>query len=310
MKLSNIQHVLAVADAGSLRGGSRELGITQPCMSRSIRDTENELGVSLFTRHGHGVTLTPMGRLFVQRATAIQSEIRRLGEEIEQAKGQFSGQVAVAMSGAASVALLPSVLKKFETKYPGALLKLTESLFQPVEKQIHSGEIDFFVGPIYENLTKTSLLIEKLFDNYRIIVMRKGHPLAGAKTLSDLRTARWIQPSFAHQRDESDFGAMFESAGLPPPEIAVRMNSAMMLMLAVANTDLLTILPIQWLDMVVDRSQIDFVQLPEVMPAAPVCIVRRGDLPLTPLAERLCDITRAAGLNYGRKLAQRRGAGK
>jgi LysR family transcriptional regulator of abg operon len=213
MKLSNIRDILAVAEAGSLRGASRQLGITQPSMTRSIRDTENELGVSLFTRHGHGATLTHMGQLFVQRASAIQSELRRIFEEIEQAKGGTSGQVSVAMSTAANIALMPTMLKTFQAEYPKVLLKFTESLlFQPIESQILSGEIDFFVGPVHDTPIKTPLVVEKLFDNQFIVIARKGHPLAHAKTLPDLQGARWIRPLFANPRNKPEFEAMFQRA--------------------------------------------------------------------------------------------------
>lgn len=306
MKLSNITHILAVVEAGSLRGGSRYLGISQPSMSRSIRDIENELGVPLFIRHGYGVTLTSMGEIFVRRATMIQSEIRRISEEIEQTRDNFVGEVSVAMSSAASLALMPTMLKEFDADYPQALLKLKESLFQPIEAQIHSGEIDFFVGPIHEGVIKTSLVSEKLFDNERIVVARKGHPLTGVKTLGELRGARWIRPSFANSRDEADFDAMFERAGLSTPDIAVQLRSSMMILMAVANTDLLTIVPIQWLDFAAEYRQIEVVPISDIMPAAPVCIVHRADLPLTPLAEKVSDITRKAGLNHGLRLAERK----
>src|SRR5579885_1773467 len=273
MKLSSIRDILAVVEAGSLRAASRQLGITQPSITRSIRDTENELGLSLFTRHAHGVTLTEMGRLFVQRAKAIQSELRHIVEDLEQAKGRFTGQVSVAMSAAASIALMPSILSTFQSQYPLALLRLTESLFQPIESQIVSGEIDFFVGPIYEDHT-TSLLVEKLFENRRIVIARNGHPLAGAKTLAELRDAELIRPSFSNVRDEAYFETMFERAGLPRPKIAAQSRSAMITLLAVANSNLLTILPVQWLEFMPAGERLVAINLGESLKAAPVCIVR------------------------------------
>src|SRR3546814_1048226 len=78
--------ILAVAEAGSLRAASRKLGITQPTMTRSIRDTENELGHVLFKRNANGVVPTEMGRIFVRRAIAIQAELRKIHEELTQAK--------------------------------------------------------------------------------------------------------------------------------------------------------------------------------------------------------------------------------
>lgn len=298
MKLSHIRDVLAVAEAGSLRAASRQLGITQPSISRSIREAEHELGLSLFTRRTDGVTLTDMGRIFVRRATTIQSELRRVREELEQAKGNDVGEVSVAMASASSIALMPAILPGFQKAYPHALLKITESLFQPVERDILSGEIDFFVGPLDEGLSTTSLLVERLFDNRRVVFARLGHPSAGATTLAELRGARWIRPSFSTRYGEADFDTMFERAGLPQPEIVMHTRSALMTLLAVANSDLLTVLPDQWLDFAPASGRVQAITLAEPLHAAPVCTVRRGDVPLTPLAERLYDLTRKAGLNY------------
>lgn len=292
MKLSNIRDILAVAETGSLRAASRRLGITQPTMTRNIRDAENELGVSLFTRHAQGVTLTEMGRLFVRRAAAINAELRHISEQLEQAKGRFTGEVSVAMSAAASVALLPAVLGKFQKQYPRALLKLAESLFQPVEMSVLSGEVDFFVGPIYELPAAPSLLVEKLFDNRRIVIAREGHKLSGARSLEELQGARWIRPSFSDHRDEADSEAMFERAGMPTPEIVMHTRSMMMTLIAVTRSDLLTILPMQWLEFAHADHQIQAIDIENGLQAAPVCIVRRSDLPLTPLAERFCDMMR------------------
>ena len=308
MKLSHIRDVLAVAEAGSLRAASRQLGITQPSITRSIRDTEHELGVTLFIRRANGVTLTEMGEIFTRRATAVQSELRRVREELEQAKGNHVGQVSVAMGIASSIALMPAILPGFQKTYPHALLKVTESLFQPIEHDILSGEIDFFVGPLDQMLSTTSLLVEKLFDNRRVVVARQDHPLAGATTLAELRGARWIRPSFSTRYGEADFETMFERAGLPQPEIVMHTRSALATLLAVSHSDLLTVLPTQWLDFSHTAERVQAIALTEALHSAPVCIVRRGDMPLTPLAEHLCDLTRKAGLNYGMKLADRSGS--
>ena len=298
MKLSHIRDVLAVAEAGSLRAASRQLGITQPSITRSIRDTENELGLSLFTRRATGVTLTEMGRIFVRRATAIQNELRRVREELEQAKGNYIGEVSIAMSIASSIALMPSILPNLRKEFPHVLLKVSESIFQAVEQDILSGRIDFYVGPMDEDLSQTSLMVEKLFDNRRMVLARRGHPLSGARTLAELRDAQWIRPSFTTRLGEADFDQMFERAKLPPPEIVMHTQSALMTLLAVAHSNLLTVLPKQWLDFAPTAVGLQTIALEETLHAAPVCIVRRSDLPLTPLAERLCDLTRRAGLNY------------
>jgi LysR family transcriptional regulator, regulator of abg operon len=305
MKLSNIRDIIAVAETGSLRAASRKLGITQPTMTRSIRDTEDELGVVMFERNVQGVVPTEMGQIVIRRAIAIQAELRKIHEGLSQARGELSGEVSVAMSGAASIVLIPAVLQKFEEKYPKALLKLTEAFFDGVEADVLSGEVDFYVGPFHSDAAKKPLRVETLFENRRSIVARKGHPLANAASLEELRDARWVRPSLSDHRDETDFEAVFEEANLPPPNVVVHAQSAVMTKLAVANSDLLTILPPQWSDLSLHGQNLFTLASHATFHAAPVCIIRRSDLPLTPLAEAFYDMVQKAGQNYQRQLERR-----
>src|SRR3546814_16326884 len=100
-----------------------------------------------------------MVRIFVRRAIAIQAELRKIHEELTQAKGEFTGQVSVAMSGVASIAIIPAVLRKFETKFPRALLKLTETLFPRAEADYLPGAVAFFVGPFHPDSPPRFLLV-------------------------------------------------------------------------------------------------------------------------------------------------------
>jgi len=300
MKLSHLRDVLAVAGSGSLRAASRHLGIAQPVITRNIRDIENELGVALFERHARGVRLTGMGEVFVRRASLVEAELRRAREEIEQLKGNLIGRVSLAASTAASIALLPRALTNFRREYPGALVKVSESLFQPVESDILDGAIDLYVGVFDEETFASQFVVEKLFDNQRVIVARNGHPLAGARRLADLAGAEWVRPTLSTRSSEADFERMFERAGLPLPEIVMHSRSTLITLMMVASSDLLTILPKQWLELAMAAGQFQSLEVEDPLVAAPVCIVRRRDAPLTPMAERLCDLIRRAGLNYGR----------
>ena len=73
MKLSALRDFLAVAERGSLRAAARHVSGSQPAMSRSIQELERELGVVLFERSPNGVQLTPMGLVFLRRASTVRS---------------------------------------------------------------------------------------------------------------------------------------------------------------------------------------------------------------------------------------------
>ena len=307
MKLSHLRDVLAVADHGSIRAAGRRLGTTQPAITRSIREIEQELGVALFERHAKGVRLTEMGRAFVRRAEAVQSEVRRAREEIDQLKGSATGEVSVALSTATIMSVMPRAMTSFRKRYPDAVLKIHESFFQPIEKDLLSGRIDLYVGPLDPATGAALLMIEPLFENYRVIVGRKGHPLAGARSLEELAGARWVRPTLSTHIVEGDFEEMFARAGMPRPNIVLNARSALITMLAMGSSDLLTVVPRQWLDLPLLADVIEPLTLPPLY-AAPISIVRRKDMPLTPIAEYLCDMMRRVGVQYAHQLAQGKAA--
>ena len=297
MKLSQLRDVVAVAETGSLRSAGRMLGIAQPAITRSIREIEHELGVILFERHAKGVRLTEMGRTFVRRAESVQAELRRAKEEIAQLQGHQTGEVSLAVSTASAMSLLPKALQNFHKAYPEAVLKISESFFAPIERDLLSGRIDFYVGPFDQGSTANSFIVEQLFSNQRRVVARRGHPLAKASSFAELAEARWIRPATADRTTEGDFDIALAGLGLPNPRIVVQSRSALLTILTVANTDLLTVLPQQWLEFPLTAPLVEALDLPTFR-AAPMCIVRRHDMPLTPLAERMCDEMRRVGTHY------------
>ena len=297
MKLTHFRDVLAVAELGSIRAAGRRLGTSQPAITRSIRELEHELGVSLFERHAKGIRLNDMGQVFVRRASAVQEELRRVREEIEQLKGGTTGEVSIALSTATIMSLMPRAISEFRRRFPEVVLKIHESFFQPVEKNLLSGEIDLYVGPLDPAKATSQFAVEPLFDNYRQIVARRGHPLAAAQTLQELTGAAWVRPTLSSHIVEGDFEEMFVAAGLPRPNIVVNARSALITMLAVAYSDLLTVVPRQWADLPVLKGVVEPLALPPLA-AAPIAIVRRLDMPLTPVAEYMCDMIRRVGVQY------------
>jgi len=298
MKLTQIRDLLAVAEAGSLRAAGRHLGVAQPVITRSIRELEQELGTSLFERHAKGVKLTVTGETFVRRLRLVDAELRRAREEISQMEGSNLGHVSIALSTATCMSLLPKTVSAFARRYPDATLKISESLFQPIENYLARGEIDFWIGPLEPSGVSPQFVVEKLFDNTRRVVARRGHPLASARTLSELTEARWVRPTLSTRTTEADFELMFRTAGLPPPKIAMHSRSSLVTALTVANTDMLTVLPQQWIEFAPMAHMYQALDLEEDMPVAPTCMVRRNGLPLTPIAEYLSDLLRKAAGNY------------
>ena len=244
MKFNALRDFLAVAERGSLRAAARHLDSAQPAISRSIQELEKELGVVLFERRATGVVLTPLGQSFHRRAVAVFEELRRAREEIEQLQGAVHGRLRVALSSVGHIALLPHALRPFRQRYPGVTLDIIDAVYPNAEAGLRDGSIDFYVGPAPSD-TPSDLLVEKLCDNTRIIVGRKGHPLAGETSLRALVDAEWITTSITHKAEE-ELGPLFAQHGLPPPKLVMQAHSALTFLTSMASSDLLMMLPMQW----------------------------------------------------------------
>ncbi len=214
MKLHHIRDVVAVAERGSLRSASRHLNLAQSAITRSIRELEQELGAMLFERRAKGAVLTPVGEAFVRRAKGIQLDLQRAREEVEQMKGAVAGNVSIGLTTAAHIALLPRVVEPFRRRFPEVKLRLFEVAFPVAEAGLQDGTLDFYIGPFMEESKPVELITELLFENRRIVVGRRGHPLSFATSLSDLSTARWISSSVTLDSD-AEFYPLFERHGLP-----------------------------------------------------------------------------------------------
>lgn len=291
MKLSQMRDVVAISERGSLRAAARHLQLAQPALTRSVQELERELGIPLFERRARGMILTPMGEAFVRRATAVLSEVRRARDEVEQLHGGTRGRVVAGLSIAAHLALLPNALKPFRTRYPHVQLHIIEGWYPTMEAGLSDGSVDFYVGPQPERPPPSELIQEKLFDNVRIILGRRGHPLTSARSLQDLTAAEWATTSVTFNAEE-EMGALFKQYSLPPPRLALRSQSAVTLMVSLANSDLLAMVPIQWTELVAVNGALAAIPVKEILPAPAIVTVRRAGLPLTPAAEFMLDLLR------------------
>jgi DNA-binding transcriptional LysR family regulator len=305
MKLNHLRHVVMVADKGGLRAAARQLGVAQPAITRSIAEAEKAIGAPLFERSARGAVLTAVGERFLVRAAAILAELERAQEEASQMLGEGVGKVRVVLSTAPHLALLPQALGPFRTKFPNVTLTLREGLFTRVHHEVEDGTLDFYVGPLYEAALPASLKSELVFENRRVILCRKGHPLRHATALRQLTQAQWISTTVTENMD-AELGPAFQAQGLPSPAIKLHAQSSLTMTLAAAHSDLMVMVPQQWLDFPTTRELLDQVHVREPLAAPAIYAVRRRRLPLTPAAQYLYDLLLRYGQEIGARRAQRR----
>ena len=284
MKFNQLRDFVAVAEAGSLRGASRALGLAQPAITRSIRELERALSAQLFTRESRGVRLTPVGQDFLPRALAILGDIRRAQEAVQQRQNSVEGELVVAFSVASHFSLLPAVLPPFRRRFPGVRLRLIEGLYPALESSLRNGQVDHYVGPVPPGRVPPDLQVTKLFDNERVVVARRGHPLSGARRLADLAGAVWLTTSVTRATGD-ELLSVFIDRGLPPPVLGGQGQSALSILTLMLHADLLAMMPVQWVRSPVFGRYLAELPLDESFPAPPITLVHKAGLGHTPAAE-------------------------
>jgi LysR family transcriptional regulator, regulator of abg operon len=230
----HLRDFIAIASSRSLRSAASSLGLTQPAISRSLQELEEELGVPLVERHAKGVSLTAAGDKFLLRAQIAMESIRRGCDEARQFHGDVRGTVAVSLTSAAVLGLLAYAYPLFRRAWPAINLRFVGGQFPSVEPRLREGELDFYVGPRPERALGTGYTVLRLAGNERIIMARKGHPLSAAQSLAELVGAEWLIAGMRGPVEE-EFAAMFSAHGLPSPPVHTRAESMLVLISLLAS---------------------------------------------------------------------------
>ncbi|MEO1225419.1 MAG: LysR family transcriptional regulator [Pseudomonadota bacterium] len=173
-----LPYFLSIAETGSLTRAARERALTQPALSRKMRQLEEGLNVQLFIRHTRGVELTAAGRILLRRARLIEAESRYAIDEIELLKGGATTSVRLTAGPVWCMSVLPQAIAAVKAAYPQFSAEIEMSGGVGQVEAVASGEIDMWAGALDVNLCRQFDLVhvEPLTVDYQIFAPA-DHPL-------------------------------------------------------------------------------------------------------------------------------------
>lgn len=275
MKLTALQAFVAAIDDGSLRKAAVRLGLSQPALSKMLRELELELGASLVERSTRGVLPTAQGKVLYERASAAARELSRAVEEIGQLGGRMVGELSVTAVPLAVMLLIPEALRTFGREFPEMRLRISEELYIAQLARLRNREADVALGPIPQDLAQGEFQVEPLIPIAMVAVVRKGNPLARVRRLAELQDARWVYTGTAG--DTGYARELFIRNGLPPPPAAATVNSTLALLALVGAGDFVGLLPAQVAEHPLAAHYVDILQLEEGPLALTLGAMVRGD---------------------------------
>ena len=301
MKLNQLRDLIAIAEHGSLRAAARALDLSAPALVKSINGLEAELHVPLLVRSSRGVALSEYGKRFLHRARLIDAETRKAADEIAELRGQFEGAISVGASPTPSITLLPDVLLQFRRRFPTVRVNIVGGLYHTHLSSIRAGAMDLALGPIPDAGLDAAFRTEGLFLNDVVIAARKGHPLAGARSLRDLAGCEWILTGPDTQGPGAAIFDAFRRHGLEPPRRVIQCDITWTLHTLLLESDLLCALPRHLLEREPLSALLRAVEVREELPRYMVSLIYRSDAPLLPTAAHFATLLRRQARHVERR---------
>lgn len=187
LELKHLRSAVAAADCGSLRQAAELLRLQQSTLSRSIRQIEHGLGVTIFERSSGGVKPTPAGRSVLRLARTILEEFDALIATAKSVQNSETGRLAIGFCTSLSAGNLQASLLDFKQRFPQIDLATVERSRTSLATALRSGVLDIIIstGSLPLLGSKTMLL----WSERVLVVVPEDHPLTARETVywTDLR---------------------------------------------------------------------------------------------------------------------------
>ncbi|MEO0464588.1 MAG: LysR family transcriptional regulator [Pseudomonadota bacterium] len=246
MELRQIRYFLEIVRSASFGQAAEKLNITQPALSKSIRNLEQSLDVKLLERHPNGVVPTDFGNLFLEYASLISAEIERATTEIEQMKGTGRGIVRVGAGATMMQYVIPQAVRAFMALGTDSTVTFRQGLRSDLISCLRKGEVDLIVGSIKKLSVEEDeeFYHETILRDTIVVVADQSHPLAQSESvkIADLKGYDWVLPE-GTENERERLGRVLRLADLELPHCVISTPSSNFMSTMLQGSEYLSYLP-------------------------------------------------------------------
>jgi len=176
LNLNHLAAFHAVAEAGSVTSGAKRLMVSQPAVSKQVKELERALQAKLFDRHPAGVRLTDCGRLLADYAARIFALAAEAESSMADLSAMRRGSLAVGASPSLGTYLLPRALVYFRQRFPGVRVAVEIEPSHLLRARLNDGALD--LGITQADVHWPELESQALAEDELVAVAAPNHPLA------------------------------------------------------------------------------------------------------------------------------------
>lgn len=242
LKLKQLNLLILLAETENLSETARKANMTQPALSRWLKQLEDDTDLQLFVRHAKGLTPTDAGNVLIAHARRILIEASRTQQDLDNiSKGQ-QRTLIIGMSPAAAPSFVPKAIMRFLEENQNVYIEIKEDTMDSLIEHLKQGELDLIVGRLDSYTPQERIQSELLYRDPICIVANRNHPLSKQTHISwdDLAQYEWIVwPTGVPIRSRLDNAVT--STGKPPPIYRIKSTSQMANLYILEHSDMLSV---------------------------------------------------------------------
>ncbi len=198
MELRHLRYFVIVAEEQNVTRAAERLHVSQPPLSRQIRDLEQELGVELFRRSAKSLALTEAGKIFLIEARAVLLRVDKAVETVRTVARVDRGSVRIGYAPSLTAEFLPRALRLFEAERPGVRVALHDLSSEECVQRLAGGKLDLALSVPRDGLRDKGIKFEPLTRFPVRCAVGKDHPFARKRsvTLAEIRKQKLMGFSF------------------------------------------------------------------------------------------------------------------
>lgn len=187
IKFRHLQTFLEVARQRSVGKAAEVLHVSQPAVTKTIRELEYALDVKLFEKDGRGIRITRYGEVFLRHAGASVAAIQQGIDSVSRAHASSGPPLRIGALPTVSARVMPHAVKLFLNEKTGSQIKIVTGENLVLLEQLRVGDLDLVVGRLAAPEQMTGLSFEHLYSEPVKFVVRAGHPLLQTKSFDFAR---------------------------------------------------------------------------------------------------------------------------
>jgi DNA-binding transcriptional LysR family regulator len=244
LPLNALRAFVAVVEQGSLGRAASHLNLTQPTLSRLIKDVEARCGQPMFERHSRGMALTAAGQTLLPHARQLLADMAQAGEAMDAIRGLRRGTARIGAVAAAARTILPDAIGQLLAASPELKVEVLEAPDDRLIAALGDREIDLMIAAQVPPRADIARIAECRFDDDYSVFCAADHPIASAPDvpLRDALGQLWVMPAVG-TTPRALFEQLIVQAGGPLPVVAVETGSLSAMVSFVARSRLLGWLP-------------------------------------------------------------------